>query len=356
MSEGEGMMMKVRAVTLGTVLLGGAMFFAGAMAARTSSWLAFAGLAVLVLAAGLGVLVWLSRQNTRTFRKLIAATKAVEEGEYKSGMLEGVSRRKDELGDLGYTFDSMAREVSLRNQRLKLLLRVIPAGVALSMENDFNRLLEAIVVESQSITNADGGTLYMLRDDKLHFVILRNTSLNIAMGGTTGNAIAYDPLPMYDKETGEPNHRNVATHAALGHEWVNIPDAYQAEGFDFSGTRAFDKKTGYHSTSFLTVPLEGDDHHVIGVLQLINATDPETGRVIPFGTDEVLGALVLLASTALAGYIRQERLRKEIEKLNIQIDQAKKSRQVSEITESDYFRTLLEKVRELRALRKDPAD
>jgi phage regulator Rha-like protein len=95
---------------------------------------------------------------------------------------------------------------------------------------------------------------------------------------------------------------------------------------------------------------------VIGVLQLINATDPDTGQVIPFRADEVLGTLVLLASTALAGYIRQERLRREIEKLSIEIDHAKKSRQVSEITESDYFRALLEKVRELRALRKDPAD
>ena len=196
----------------------------------------------------------------------------------------------------------------------------------------------------------------MLREDKLHFVILRNTSLKIAMGGTSGNAIAFDPLPMYDPGSGEPNHRNVATHAALGHEWVNIPDAYRVEGFDFSGTRAFDKKTGYHSKSFLTIPLEGDDHHVIGVLQLINAADPVTNEVVPFDADEVLETLVLLASTALAGYIRQERLRREIEKLSIEIDHAKKSRQVSEITESDYFRTLMEKVRELRALRKDPAN
>jgi HAMP domain-containing protein len=349
-------MLRTRAVVLGIILLGGGMFFAGVMAARSSSWLPFVGLAILVLAVGIGVSLWLSRQSAGVFRKLVVATKAVEDGEYKAGMLEDIPGRKDELGYLGCTFDSMAREVSLRNQRLKLLLRVIPAGVALSMENDFNRLLEAIVIESQSITNADGGTLYMLRGKELYFVILRNTSLDIAMGGTSGNAIAYDALPMYDRETGEPNHRNVATHAALGHEWVNIPDAYQAEGFDFSGTRAFDKKTGYHSQSFLTIPLEGDDHNVIGVLQLINATDPETGKVTPFSADEVFGTLVLLASTALAGYIRQERLRREIEKLSIEIDHAKKSRQVSEITESDYFRALLEKVRELRALRKDPVD
>lgn len=305
-------------------------------------------LLVLLLIAASGLALWASRSLQTPLKEISQAVKDIETGDFKPGTLNRLAHRSDELGMLANALDSMALEVSARDRRLKMLLRVIPAGVALSMESDFQCLLETIVVESQAITNADGGTLYILEDDGLKFVIMRNTSLKTSLGGTTGSPVPFPPLPMYLEKDGRPNHHNVATHAAHGREWVNIPDAYQAKDFDFSGTRAFDERTGYHSQSFLTIPLEGDEQQVIGVLQLINSIDPETGSVIPFHDDEVFKTLVLLASTALAGYIRQEKLRKEIEKLNIVIDQVKQARQVSEITETEYFRSLLEKAREIR--------
>ena len=52
---------------------------------------------------------------------------------------------------------------------------------------------------------------------------------------------------------------------------------------------AFDERTGYRSQSFLTVPMKNHDRELIGVLQLINARDPETGAIIPFSqTDQSL--------------------------------------------------------------------
>ena len=63
---------------------------------------------------------------------------------------------------------------------------------------------------------------------------------------------------------------------------VNIADAYAAEGFDFSGTKTFDQKTGYRSTSFLTVPMLDHEGEIIGVLQLINALDRQSGAIVPF--------------------------------------------------------------------------
>ncbi len=47
-------------------------------------------------------------------------------------------------------------------------------------------------------------------------------------------------------------------------------------------------------------------------------------------------------------YAREERLRQQVQQLHIKIDQAKRARQVSEITESDYFQDLEKKVEELR--------
>jgi HAMP domain-containing protein len=346
------MTLRTRTLLIVTLMLVGISIVASLAGRLFPSLPSIVAIGIIATALGIVLSLWLVNSISNPVSKIIQSLKAIEDGEYRSSLLASLGDRRDEIGQLAHAVDELADEVAARDRRLKLLLRVIPAGVALSMESDFNRLLEAIVIESQSLTNADGGTLYMLEDKKLKFVILRNTSLNTAMGGTTGKAITFKPLPMYDEKTAQPNHHNVATHAALGHEWINIPDAYQADGFDFSGTRAFDKNTGYHSQSFLTIPLEGEEHQVIGVLQLLNAIDPDTGAVVPFKADEVFETLVLLASTALAGYIRQEKLRREIEKLNIEIDHAKKSRQVSEITESDYFQALLKKVRELRSKKK----
>lgn len=78
------------------------------------------------------------------------------------------------------------------------LERLNSIGVALSAEHDHKRLLEIILLGAKELTNADGGTLYTVTDDaKLKFEILRNLSLDIAMGGTTGKPIPFPPLPIY---------------------------------------------------------------------------------------------------------------------------------------------------------------
>ncbi|MEP7155338.1 MAG: HD domain-containing phosphohydrolase [Betaproteobacteria bacterium] len=143
-------------------------------------------------------------------------------------------------------------------------------GIALSSEKDINRLLETILHAAKTITNADGGTLYRVFDDQLKFEIVLNDSLKIAMGGTTGNDVPFYPIPLHHPD-GSENNTMVAAYAALRDETVNIADAYAAEGFDFSGTRNFDKKTGYRSMSFLTIPMKNHDGEIIGVLQLLNA-------------------------------------------------------------------------------------
>ncbi len=145
-------------------------------------------------------------------------------------------------------------------------------GIALSSERDINRLLETILIAAKRITKADAGTLYLVQQEQqvLKFEIIRNDTLGIAQGGTTGEAIPFYPIRLYD-DAGKPNHQMVVAYAALSGETVNIPDAYAAEGYDFSGTQAFDRKTGYHSASFLTVPMRNHENEIIGVLQLINA-------------------------------------------------------------------------------------
>ncbi|HEX9182648.1 MAG TPA: GAF domain-containing protein, partial [Burkholderiales bacterium] len=182
-------------------------------------------------------------------------------------------------------------------QRLEQLNAV---GASLSAERDINRLLETILTAAKSITRADGGTLYRITEDRtLRFEILRTTSLKYYLGGTTGNAVPFYPIHLVG-EDGKPNHSMVAAYAALTGKTVNIADAYTADGFDFTGTRNFDKKTGYRSKSFLTVPMANHENEIIGVLQLINATDPQTGEVLPFSASDQRLAESLASQAAIA--------------------------------------------------------
>jgi HD-GYP domain-containing protein (c-di-GMP phosphodiesterase class II) len=174
-------------------------------------------------------------------------------------------------------------------------------GTSLSKERDIHRLLETILVAAKNITHADGGTLYRVTEDgsALRFEIVRTDSLKIARGGTTGQPIDFPSVPLRG-EDGKPNDAMVAAYAAIHDRTVNITDAYAHEGFDFSGTRRFDERTGYRSQSFLTVPMKNHDGEVIGVLQLINALDRETGKVVPFSLADQSLAESLASQAAIA--------------------------------------------------------
>ena len=164
----------------------------------------------------------------------------------------------------------------------KLLGELNAIGIALSAEKDHQRLLEMILMRAKEITHADGGTLYSrTEDNRLKFEIMHNDTLSIHMGGTGGEEIPYYPVRLF-QEDGTPNNHNVAACAVLEKKTINIPDAYVDQEFDFSGTRNFDQKTGYRSQSFLTVPMTNHENKIIGVLQLINAKDPDTGKIRPF--------------------------------------------------------------------------
>src|SRR3989442_5671825 len=92
----------------------------------------------------------------------------------------------------------------------------------------------------------------------------------------------------------------VAAYAALTDKTVNIADAHSEEGFDFSGTRNFDKKTGYRSKAFLTVPMKNHESEIIGVLQLINSMDPVTSKIGPFSHSDQRLAESLASQAAIA--------------------------------------------------------
>lgn len=199
----------------------------------------------------------------------------------------------------------MRRGSDLRLQMKKLH----QIGIALSKERNLSRLLEMIVDEARGFTGADGGTLYLLEGDHLQFSILQNVTL-----GTRAVAphITLPPVPLCWPD-GAPNHENVSAYVALTGETVNIKDAYEVDGFNFEGTRRFDAQTGYRTKSMLVTPLRDHEEQVIGVLQLLNAQDPDSGETVPFLPDDVDLLLSLASQAAVA--ITNMRLIQETEEL-----------------------------------------
>jgi len=157
--------------------------------------------------------------------------------------------------------------------------RLAEIGRALSGELDLNLLLEKICDEVRNFTYADACTLYIVKDNQLHFEIVQNHTMDIRLGGKTGKVITLPPVDLVES--------NVSAYVALKGVSVNIPDVYDTDLFDFTGPKEFDKGTGYRSTSMLLCPMRNHENEVIGVLQLVNAKNPDTGEVIPFSPDFV---------------------------------------------------------------------
>ena len=221
----------------------------------------------------------------------------------------------------------MMQELTPTNivERLDLLTEV---SVALGDGHDIDAFLDRILKVAKSMTNADGGTLYRPSSDErsLCFHISLNDSLEIYQGGASGNSIDLPPIPLYD-QYGNKNLASVAAYAANFHQSVNIGDVYRADVFNFSGMRSFDQTFGYRSKSILTVPMTNHAGELVGVLQLINALDRETGEIRSFSdTDQrFIEALAGQAAVALTNQqlvVQMEALLESLVNLiNIGIDE-----------------------------------
>ncbi len=271
---------------------------------------------------------------------------------------------RDEIGVLAATFNNMTAKLretltQVRKEKKRaddLLEVVIPIGVELTTEKDFNRLLEKMLMEAKTFCRADTGILYMSREKgSLEFVIVRSDSRDLALGGTTGQEVRFAPLPLKIEATGEANLHNIVTRAALNNASINVSGASQVGEYDLWGAAEQNQAwSDYPVTSMLTIPLETSAGQVLGVLQLINAQDPETSQVAAFDENlqRMMESFSSLAVAALEAYTREQSLKQEIQQLRIEIDEAKKGQQVKEIVDSDFFQDLTQRAKDMRLRRK----
>ena len=167
----------------------------------------------------------------------------------KSGF--GYLHSKLECERLHSSLDVRTRELSSLNE----------IGIALSSEQDYDKLLELILSKSREVTNCDAGSLYLLDKTKeignsLIFKLVQNDSL----------------ANLEFKEYALPLTRaSLAGYVALTGEFVNLDDAHNIpEDVDYTFNKAFDVKFNYRTKSMLVIPMKDHKNKTIGVLQLIN--------------------------------------------------------------------------------------
>jgi len=186
-----------------------------------------------------------------------------------------------------YPFVSFARS----GQRKDDLKKMVDLGTLLSTEKDNDKLLTKIVDAMMDITCADGGTLYLLEDNKLEFKVLITKSRNAKLIRKN------TPL---DIPAVDINGKNACATSAREKKLINIPDCYDENNYDFSGTFDYDKTSGYHTQSVLVIPMIDEYEDVVGVIQLINATN-KAGKIVPFNSqdEDILMAISNQASMAI---------------------------------------------------------
>jgi two-component system, NtrC family, response regulator HydG len=182
--------------------------------------------------------------------------------------------------------------------------KLIEISIALSSETDLSRLLKMIINELRLLTNADGGSLFLVENGNLRFEVAQNKTLMLAQG---------EDFQFFKQFEIPISESSIAGYVALSGKILNIPDVYQlSANFPFHFNPEFDVRNKYHTQSILAVPLKDHAGQIIGVLELINAMDAE-GKPVPF--NEAHDNLVLSLASLAAVAINKARLIQTIQNL-----------------------------------------
>jgi HD-GYP domain-containing protein (c-di-GMP phosphodiesterase class II) len=142
---------------------------------------------------------------------------------------------------------------------------------------DLDSLLERVLLEARRFARADAGTIYLVSKGSLFFSFVQNDTL---FRGETKDRYLHSGacLPI--------DNRSIAGYVALTGESLLIDDVHHIRsGVSYAFNPEFDLKSSYHTISQLVVPLATREGEVLGVLQLINAKDPQ-GQTVPFSMQD----------------------------------------------------------------------
>jgi len=312
------------------------VFPAGRMRDALNQQLQLAALAVAAI-LGLGLLASFlaSASLSRPLQNLMAAAQLMETGQLTLEQASefAATRGQDEVSRLRQIFGRMAQEVIWRYQEvqqrgteLQSVYQIAQAITASSI--DPHETLQTILERVEQMIPYDGAEicLYSPEDQGLRVQAWRGH-------------------PGFDSR-GRVYRIGEGLTGWIGQERRSllVPDIEQQ-----SDLRPVHRQLGQVSfvRSFAGVPLLVGER-LVGTLEVAGtqagAFDAHTQQLL-----EIIAPQAAIAiQTAQRVQERERKLQEQIAQLRIEIDEAKKARQVAEITETDYFQELQKKVQSLR--------
>ncbi|MDD3313172.1 HD domain-containing phosphohydrolase [Pseudodesulfovibrio sp.] len=156
------------------------------------------------------------------------------------------------------------------------VLKILRTTDEVNQLKDVDTILDKILFESRRFANADAGSIFLVEKDSLIFSFVQNETL---FKGEGANAALYQNFAVPISE------HSIVGYVAKTRQALTIDDAYELDpALPFSFNKSFDEKSGYRTTSMLTIPLIAQESRLVGVMQLINARSA-AGVVEPFDVD-----------------------------------------------------------------------
>lgn len=290
------------------------------------------GAAVMVLAV-LGMSILLARGITRPVSKLSATAKEIEASvdtettEVIGTNLEQLTNLTTarEISNLASVFEQM---VLALQQRMVELNSIYAMGQTITANVDYDDTMRAVLNAVRSVVTYDAAEISLLKGNSL---VVESWKGEEGFNDTTGRKYRLGRGPT--GQIGETK-QSVLLSTVSGNE-----DLQRTLGYSAAGSEFIARTTKIVVNSFLGIPLLIGDR-LIGTLTLVHR---EKGHFKP-DDERQLNKLAAQASVAIQNAIqvreRERQLKQQIEDLRVEIDQAKLTRQVEEVTDSDFFRSL----------------
>ncbi len=182
------------------------------------------------------------------------------------------------------------------------MARLHEVGRALVSEQNLDRLLDLILTKARELLKAEAGSIYLLTGEgdrrALLFAHTQNAKVRLPFHRIV--------MPVSGK--------TLAGFVALTQESLNIKDVYRIpEAAPYQFNDSFDRQAGYRTTSVLVVPMLDTEGQVLGILQLLNRLDGDSGGAGTFSEEDQNLAQSLAGQAAVA--VKNAQLRQEIEAL-----------------------------------------
>lgn len=178
-----------------------------------------------------------------------------------------------------------------------LLSELLRVGIAMSSEPDLTRLLELFVSSARQFTGAEAGTIFLVEGDHLEIAVSQNAVLERRYVGS-------DLSRRFRSQRVALAGDSVAAYAARAGAVLNIPDALAlGPGQPYRFDSYFGPEYRPQFCSVLCVPLSDATSGVVGVLELLNATERGGTRTgFPREREDLIRVIAAYATVAVRNW------------------------------------------------------